>query len=83
MNILIAGGGIVGRNITKVLSKDHNVIVIERDKELFQLGNRHHVRAVRWGVVGIVMGFDKYARNAQRYRRPGEDRNKFALATGG
>mgnify|MGYP003571733982 CR=1 FL=1 len=34
MNILIAGGGIVGRNITKALSKDHNVIVIEQNKEL-------------------------------------------------
>ncbi|MCH4888891.1 TrkA family potassium uptake protein [Acidaminobacter sp. JC074] len=34
MNILIAGGGIVGRNITKALSKDHNVIVIERDQAL-------------------------------------------------
>lgn len=31
MNILVAGGGIVGRNITKALSKEHNIIVIERD----------------------------------------------------
>ena len=30
MNILIAGGGIVGRTITKALAKEHNVIVIER-----------------------------------------------------
>lgn len=34
MHILIAGGGIVGRNITKALSKDHNVIVIEKNREL-------------------------------------------------
>lgn len=34
MNILIAGGGIVGRTITKALSKDHNIIVIEKDQVL-------------------------------------------------
>ncbi len=34
MNILIAGGGIVGRTITKELSKKHNVIVIEGKVEL-------------------------------------------------
>ncbi len=34
MNILIAGGGIVGRTITKELSKKYNVIVIERKVEL-------------------------------------------------
>lgn len=31
MYIIIAGGGIVGRGITKALSKHHDVVVIERD----------------------------------------------------
>ena len=29
MNIIIAGGGVVGRGITKALSKNHNVVVID------------------------------------------------------
>lgn len=33
MYILIAGGGIVGRSITKSLSKNHDVVVIDKDKK--------------------------------------------------
>jgi len=36
MNILIAGGGIVGKTITKELSKQHNVVIIESNYEYYQ-----------------------------------------------
>lgn len=32
MYIIIAGGGIVGRNLTKALSKNHDIVVIDKDK---------------------------------------------------
>ena len=34
MYIVIAGGGIVGRNLTKQLVKDHDVVVIDKDKRI-------------------------------------------------
>ena len=34
MYIIIAGGGIVGRNLTKLVVKDHDVVVIDKDKRI-------------------------------------------------
>ncbi len=34
MYIIIAGGGIVGRNITKSLSKSHDIVVIDSKNPL-------------------------------------------------
>lgn len=34
MYIIIAGGGIVGKNITAALSKEHDIVVVEQDKAL-------------------------------------------------
>jgi len=33
MNILIGGGGKVGYNLAKLLSKKHNVTIIDKNKE--------------------------------------------------
>lgn len=74
MNILIAGGGIVGRNITKALSKDHNVIVIERDKELCEkIYSKYGAVAIQGDATNInilrEVGIEKidYALGVMRY----------------
>lgn len=74
MNILIAGGGIVGRNITKALSRDHNVIVIERDKELCEkIYSKYGAVAIQGDATNINIireaGIDKidYALGVMRY----------------
>jgi trk system potassium uptake protein TrkA len=74
MNILIAGGGIVGRNITKALSKDHNVIVIERDKDLCEkIYSKYGAVAINGDATNINImkeaGIEKidYALGVMRY----------------
>ena len=74
MNILIAGGGIVGRNITKELSKDHNVIVIEKDKELCEkIYSKYGAVAIQGDATNINVikecGIEKidYALGVMRY----------------
>lgn len=74
MNILIAGGGIVGRNITKALSKDHNVIVIEKSKELCEkIYSKYGAVAVHGDATNINVikesGIEKvdYALGVMRY----------------
>lgn len=74
MNILIAGGGIVGRNITKALSKDHNVIVIERDQDLCEkIYSKYGAIAIQGDATNINIlreaGIDKidYALGVMRY----------------
>ena len=47
MFVLIAGGGIVGRGITKALSKNHNVVVIDPDYD-----NCEKVSS-KYGVIAI------------------------------
>lgn len=74
MNILIAGGGIVGRNITKALSKDHNVTVIEKSKELCEkIYSKYGAVAIQGDATNINIlkeaGIDKidYALGVMRY----------------
>ena len=47
MYIIIAGGGIVGQGITKVLSQHHNVVVIDPDK------NNCEKVSARYGVIAL------------------------------
>ncbi len=47
MYIIIAGGGIVGRSITKNLSKKHDIVVIDKDKSACE-----HIYA-KYGAVSI------------------------------
>lgn len=47
MYIVVAGGGIVGRNITKALSKSHDVVVIDSSKEACE-----HIYS-KYGAVSI------------------------------
>ena len=47
MYIIIAGGGIVGRNITKTLSKSHDIVVIDSNK-----GACEHIYT-KYGAVSI------------------------------
>lgn len=74
MHILIAGGGIVGRNITKALSKEHSVIVIERDRELCEkIYSKYGAIAIQGDATNIntlrEAGIDKidYALGVMRY----------------
>jgi trk system potassium uptake protein TrkA len=74
MHILIAGGGIVGRTITKALSKDHNVIVVERDKELCEkIYSKYGAVAIQGDATNInilrEVGIDKidFALGVMRY----------------
>jgi len=74
MHILIAGGGIVGRNITKALSKDHNVIVIEKNKELCEkIYSKYGAVAIQGDATNInilrEVGIEKidYALGVMRY----------------
>lgn len=69
MHILIAGGGIVGRTITKALSKEHNVIVVERDKELCEK------IYVKYGAVAVQGD----ATNINVLREAGIDKIDYAL----
>lgn len=47
MHIVIAGGGIVGRQLTRHFSKDHDVVVIDQDKTLCEK------LAANYGAVAI------------------------------
>lgn len=47
MYIIIAGAGIVGRNITKTLSKSHDIVVIDSNKEACE-----HIYS-KYGAVSI------------------------------
>src|ERR1700722_10325435 len=49
-------------------------------KQLFHLLERHHVRSVRGGVVGVLVGLDKNPGDADCHRGAREHRNKFPLA---
>src|SRR5258708_27856092 len=56
---------------------------IERHQRLhqtFELAQRHHVGAVRRRTIGVGMGFDQYAGDADRDRRARRHRHEFALA---
>ena len=70
MYILIAGGGIVGRNLTKALSKSHDIVVIDSDKQACE-----HIYA-KYGAVSIHGS----ATNINVVRDAGIERCDYALA---
>lgn len=54
MFILIAGGGIVGVSITKILSKNHDVVVIEKDYEKCEnISSRYGAVAVHGDATNL------------------------------
>ncbi|MBN2795856.1 MAG: TrkA family potassium uptake protein [Clostridia bacterium] len=74
MNILIAGGGIVGQKITQALSKDHNVIVIEQEQALCEkIYSKYGAIAIQGDATNISTireaGIEKidYALGVMRY----------------
>ncbi|MCT4634365.1 MAG: TrkA family potassium uptake protein [Firmicutes bacterium] len=69
MDILLAGGGIVGQKIAKALSKKHNVVVIESNMELCEK------IASKYGVV--VINGD--ATSIQTLREAGIENCQYAL----
>lgn len=69
MDILLAGGGIVGQKIAKALSKRHNVVVIESNMELCEK------IASRYGVV--VLNGD--ATSIQTLKEAGIENCDYAL----
>lgn len=55
MYIIIAGGGIVGRKITAALSKDHDIVVIEKSKELCErISSKYGAIAIQGDATNIV-----------------------------
>ncbi len=70
MYIVIAGGGIVGRSITKVLSKGHDVVVIDKDRE-----NCEKISS-RYGAVAIHGD----ATNLNTLKDSGIEKCDYALA---
>lgn len=54
MFILIAGGGIVGRNITKHLAKNHDVVVIDKDyKNCEKISAKYGAVAIQGDATNI------------------------------
>lgn len=73
MFIIIAGGGIVGRGITKILSKSHDVVVIENNFE-----NCEKISS-RYGAVAIAGD----ATNLNTLRDAGIEKCDYALGVMG
>jgi len=74
MFILIAGGGIVGRNITKSLAKNHDVVVIDKDiKNCEKIASKYGAIAIHGDATNIntlkEAGIEKadYALGVMRY----------------
>jgi trk system potassium uptake protein TrkA len=69
MYIIVAGGGIVGRSITKKLSKNHDVVVIDENKEVCEK------IASEYGAVAVLGD----ATNLNTLRDAGIDKCDYAL----
>ncbi|BEP29789.1 potassium channel family protein [Helicovermis profundi] len=69
MFILIAGGGIVGRNITKSLAKNHDIVVIDKDEKNCE------IIASKYGAVAI----NGDATNIRTLKDAGIEKADYAL----
>src|SRR5687768_7079370 len=54
-----------------------------RFKDSLHLLQPHHVRSVRWRVVGVLVGFHEHGGNADSDGGAGQVRNHLAVAAGG